>query len=43
VLVQNTQGYLNLCELLSRAWIRNAVKAQAVCKLGMAARYSARA
>ncbi len=32
VLVQNHQGYLNLCELLSRAWTRNAVKAQAVCK-----------
>ncbi|MEP6789847.1 MAG: DNA polymerase III subunit alpha [Ramlibacter sp.] len=33
VLVQNRQGYLNLCELLARAWTRNVVKAQAVCKL----------
>jgi DNA polymerase-3 subunit alpha len=32
VLVQNKQGYLNLCELLSRAWTQNVVKAQAVCK-----------
>jgi DNA polymerase-3 subunit alpha len=32
VLVQNRQGYLNLCELLARAWTRNVVKAQAVCK-----------
>ena len=31
LLVQNHQGYLNLCELLSRAWTRSAVKAQAVC------------
>ena len=33
VLVQNRQGYLNLCELLARAWTRNVVKAQGVCKL----------
>ena len=33
VLVQNRQGYLNLCELLARAWTGNVVKAQAVCKL----------
>jgi DNA polymerase III subunit alpha len=33
VLVQNKQGYLNLCELLARAWTRNVVKAQGVCKL----------
>ena len=33
VLVQNRQGYLNLCELLARAWTRNVVKAQAACKL----------
>ena len=33
VLVQNKQGYLNLCELLARAWTQNVVKAQAVCKL----------
>ncbi|MDQ6881304.1 MAG: PHP domain-containing protein, partial [Pseudomonadota bacterium] len=32
LLVQNGQGYLNLCELLSRAWTRNAFKAQAVCR-----------
>jgi DNA polymerase III subunit alpha len=29
VLVQNTKGYLNLCELLSRAWLRNEQRAQA--------------
>jgi DNA polymerase III subunit alpha len=33
VLVQNKQGYLNLCELLARAWIRNLVKVQGACKL----------
>jgi DNA polymerase III subunit alpha len=33
VLVQNRQGYLNLCELLARAWTGNVVKAQAACKL----------
>ncbi|NML45113.1 DNA polymerase III subunit alpha [Ramlibacter sp. G-1-2-2] len=33
LLVQNRQGYLNLCELLARAWTRNVVKAQAVVKL----------
>ena len=33
LLVQNKQGYLNLCELLARAWTQNIVKAQAVCKL----------
>ncbi|HSV48622.1 MAG TPA: PHP domain-containing protein, partial [Ramlibacter sp.] len=33
LLVQNHQGYLNLCELLTRAWRLNVVKAQAVCKL----------
>ena len=32
LLVQHRQGYLNLCELLSRAWTRNAAKAQAVCR-----------
>ena len=31
LLVQSTQGYLNLSELLARAWTRNIVKAQAVC------------
>ncbi|MBK0392931.1 DNA polymerase III subunit alpha [Ramlibacter algicola] len=33
VLVQNRAGYLNLCELLARAWTQNVVRAQAVCKL----------
>ncbi|MEY4426571.1 MAG: hypothetical protein RL535_869, partial [Pseudomonadota bacterium] len=33
LLVQNYQGYLNLSELLTRAWTQNVVKAQAVCKL----------
>ncbi|MDB5911754.1 MAG: dnaE1, partial [Ramlibacter sp.] len=33
LLVQNHRGYLNLCELLARGWIRNVVKASAVCKL----------
>jgi DNA polymerase-3 subunit alpha len=31
VLVQGRQGYLNLSELLARAWTRNVVKAQALC------------
>ncbi len=31
LLVQNRQGYLNVCELLARAWTRNPGKAQAVC------------
>jgi DNA polymerase-3 subunit alpha len=33
LLVQNHQGYLNLCELLARAWTQNTVKAVAVVKL----------
>ncbi len=33
LLVQNHQGYLNLSELLARAWTRNVVKAQAVCRI----------
>jgi DNA polymerase III subunit alpha len=33
LLVQSRQGYLNLCELLARAWIRNVVRAQGVLKL----------
>ena len=33
VLVQNRRGYLNLCELITRAWTRNVVKAQGVCKV----------
>ncbi|CAA9435736.1 MAG: DNA polymerase III alpha subunit, partial [uncultured Ramlibacter sp.] len=33
VLVQNQKGYLNLCELLARAWTQNVVRAQGVCKL----------
>ncbi|MEO8060607.1 MAG: DNA polymerase III subunit alpha [Burkholderiales bacterium] len=32
VLVQNTQGYLNLCELLSRAWLQNEQRGQAFVK-----------
>jgi DNA polymerase-3 subunit alpha len=33
LLVQGSQGYLNLSELLARAWTRNVVKAQAVVRL----------
>ena len=33
VLVQNSQGYLNLSELLARAWTQNMVKTHAVVKL----------
>ena len=33
LLVQNQQGYLNLSELLARAWTQNAGKAQAVVSL----------
>jgi DNA polymerase III subunit alpha len=33
LLVQSTQGYLNLSELLARAWTQNPVKAQGVVKL----------
>ena len=33
LLVQNKQGYLNLSELLARAWTQNAGKAQATVKL----------
>ena len=29
VLVQNHQGYLNLCEMLARGWVKNAQRAQA--------------
>ncbi|GCL62628.1 DNA polymerase III subunit alpha [Pseudaquabacterium pictum] len=29
LLVQNRQGYLNLCELLARGWVQNAQRAQA--------------
>ena len=29
VLVQDSQGYLNLCELLSRGWMQNVQRAQA--------------
>jgi DNA polymerase-3 subunit alpha len=32
LLVQNKQGYLNLCELLSRAWIQNVQRNQACMK-----------
>ena len=41
VLVQNNQGYLNLSELLTRAWTQNIVKAQAVCKLAWLAELNA--
>ncbi len=33
LLVQNRQGYLNLSELLARAWTQNVVKAQAVVRM----------
>ena len=33
LLVQNHQGYLNLCALLSRAWTQNTVKSVAVIQL----------
>ena len=33
LLVQNHQGYLNLCELLSRGWTQNVIKAVGVVKL----------
>jgi DNA polymerase-3 subunit alpha len=32
LLVQNTQGYLNVCELLARGWVTNAQRAQAWIK-----------
>jgi len=32
LLVQNTQGYLNISELLSRAWIQNVIRNQACLK-----------
>ncbi len=32
LLVQNNQGYLNLCDLLSRGWLQNAQRAQAWLK-----------
>ena len=32
LLVQNTEGYLHLCELLARAWVSNAQRAQAWVK-----------
>ncbi len=32
LLVQNRQGYLNLCELLARAWVTNAQRSQAWVK-----------
>ncbi len=33
LLVQNHAGYLNLCELVARAWTRNVVRAQGVCRV----------
>ena len=32
LLAQNKTGYLNLCELISRGWTKNVVRANAVCK-----------
>jgi len=32
LLVQSSQGYLNLCELLSRAWVGNVIRNQACLK-----------
>jgi DNA polymerase III subunit alpha len=32
LLVQNTQGYLNLCQLLANAWVHNAQRSQAWLK-----------
>ena len=34
LLVQNHQGYLNLCEMLARGWVKNAQRAQAWIKWG---------
>ncbi|WP_426148386.1 DNA polymerase III subunit alpha [Polaromonas sp. DSR2-3-2] len=33
LLVQDSQGYLNLCELITRAWTKNVVRDQAIVKL----------
>jgi DNA polymerase III subunit alpha len=33
LLAQNKTGYLNLCELISRGWTQNAIRANAVCKI----------
>ncbi|MEN9886403.1 MAG: putative polymerase alpha subunit, DnaE subfamily [Pseudomonadota bacterium] len=33
LLVQNKQGYLNLCELLALAWTKNVQRNQAICSL----------
>ena len=33
LLVQNNRGYLNLCELITRAWTQNVVRDQAIIKL----------
>lgn len=33
LLVQDHRGYLNLCEILARAWTKNVVRAQAVARL----------
>ena len=33
LLVQNRQGYLNLCELLARAWTQNVVRASSSQRL----------
>ena len=41
LLVQNQQGYLNLSELLARAWTRHGGKAQAIVKLAWLAELNA--
>jgi len=33
LLVQNKQGYLNLCEILAQAWTKNVQRNQAICSL----------
>ncbi|MFM2112520.1 MAG: putative polymerase alpha subunit, DnaE subfamily [Pseudomonadota bacterium] len=35
VLVQNKQGYLNLCDILAQAWTKNVQRNQAVCSLDL--------
>ena len=38
LLVQNTRGYLNLCELIARAWTRNVQRAHGLDHLGLVGR-----
>ena len=40
VLVQNKQGYLNLCELISRAWLLHEQRSQACVKWAWLAEFS---